>query len=314
MTSQTKTVQNRPRRISDLPHGRHMPGNGFREAGIALLWALSISTLILGTGGWRIYSSWREREDQRQLAIEQAQAYERLIASAPGPMLTLDAAIHGRELFASACAACHGTSGKGATGLGKNLVESDFVALQDDEMLRQFIITGRPTGKPIPMPPLAGRDDLTNDDLHHIVVYLRGLQDPRRMPELPEMVVDKTPTASQLDSALAAAGGDPELAEWIASGDRIYHSSCMACHGKSGTGVAGNGKALVRNDFIKSIDDDALLAFITQGRSPSDPKNTTGIQMPPKGGNPAMSQDDILDVIAYLRTLQGDAHGSANPK
>ena len=56
-------------------------------------------------------------------------------------------------------------------------------------------------------------------------------------------------------------------------------------------------------DAEKTGDDDALLAFIKQGRSPSDPKNTTGIQMPPKGGNPAMSDDDILDVIAYLRTM-----------
>ena len=45
---------------------------------------------------------------------------------------------------------------------------------------------------------------------------------------------------------------------------------------------------------------------ISRVSPPSHPDNTTGIQMPPKGGNPAMSDDDILDIIAYLRTLQDD--------
>jgi hypothetical protein len=26
--------------------------------------------------------------------------------------------------------------------------------------------------------------------------------------------------------------------------------------------------------------------------------------MPAKGGNPALSEDDLLDIISYLRTLQ----------
>jgi disulfide bond formation protein DsbB len=109
---------------------------------------------------------------------------------------------------------------------------------------------------------------------------------------------------------MAAAGGDAELAEYIASGNKLFHTTCVACHGAGGVGITGNGKPLVRNAFVQSLDDDALLAFVKQGRTPTDPKNTTGIQMPPKGGNPAMSDDDILDVIAYLRTLQGGAPGA----
>ncbi|QQS09523.1 MAG: cytochrome c [Phycisphaerales bacterium] len=96
--------------------------------------------------------------------------------------------------------------------------------------------------------------------------------------------------------------------------ETIVPGSCIACHGKGGVGIAGNGKALANNEFIRSLDDDSLLAFIKQGRSPTDPKNSTGIQMPPKGGNPAMSDDDILDVIAYLRTLQGTKPGTPGGK
>jgi hypothetical protein len=34
--------------------------------------------------------------------------------------------------------------------------------------------------------------------------------------------------------------------------------------------------------------------------------------MPAKGGNPALSEDDLLDIIAYLRTLQGLPASAAN--
>lgn len=292
---------------------RPQRAGGMREVGIALVVACGIAAPILGFGAMEVHAAWRVREDRRLAAIWAEQAYERVVEGPAGPVLAVSEAALGRDVFASTCAACHGPDGKGMKGLGKNLVVSDFVAGKSDDGLRQFIIEGRPDAKPAPMPARAGRDDLTDEDLKHVVVYMRGLQDPRRMPELPAPVV-KGPSEEQKAAALQAAGGDAELAKYIASGDRLFHSSCVACHGKGGVGIAGNGKALVNNAFVRSLDDDALLAFIKQGRSPTDPKSTTGIQMPPKGGNPAMTEDDILDVIAYLRTLQGATPATAKAK
>ncbi|HBS29548.1 MAG TPA: hypothetical protein DEB06_08890 [Phycisphaerales bacterium] len=289
-------------------------GNGFREAGLAALLGLAIASPVLLLGGARVYGDWRALGAARREVVLNATAYERLVAGDAHPLIEVTDATRGRELFVSVCAACHGAQGTGMEGLGKNLVKSDFVALQTDEQLRQFIITGRPDAKPMPMPPRAGRDDLTDEDFAHVVSYVRGLQDPRRMPALPELVLNTAPSESQKASALAAAGGDAELAQYIASGDTLFHSTCIACHGKGGVGIPGNGKALASNEFIRSLDDDALLEFITKGRGPSDPKNTTGIQMPPKGGNPALSEDDILDIISYLRTLQGGAPAAASAK
>jgi disulfide bond formation protein DsbB len=111
--------------------------------------------------------------------------------------------------------------------------------------------------------------------------------------------------------ALAAAGGDPELAEYIASGARLYTASCIACHGAGGTGVKGNGKPLANSSFVRGLDDEGLLKFIQRGRDPSDPANTTGVGMPAKGGNPALSEDDMLDIISYLRSLLGNATQTA---
>lgn len=234
--------------------------------------------------------------------------------------IPMDTALHGRDVFERTCAQCHSSSGLGKTGLGKDLVRSDFVANLNDEGLVAFIERGRPADDPlnttkIAMPPKGGFDALTREDLAGVVSYVRGLQDPRRMPQLPAYVPPPiVVSADDKAAALAAAGGDEELAGYIASGNKIFHSLCVACHGPGGVGMPNNGKALVRNAFVQSLDDDGLLGFIKQGRSPSDPKNTTGIQMPPKGGNPAMSDDDILDVISYLRTLQGASPTAAQAK
>jgi disulfide bond formation protein DsbB len=105
---------------------------------------------------------------------------------------------------------------------------------------------------------------------------------------------------------------DPQAAMWVASGEEHYVRVCAACHGPAGAGRPGLGKTLADSAFIQGLDDEALLAFIKKGRYPGDPQNTTGRGMPAKGGNPALSEDDLLDIIAYLRTLQDQSVNAAN--
>lgn len=267
---------------------------------------------ILLVGLWMIRSDWLEREGARQAAAEASQSYERLIAASPGAVLDVSSASHGREVYLTTCTACHGADGRGIPALGRNLVESDFVAQQSDSALQQFITKGR-TGPLGLMPPKGNREDLTDSDIRDVAIYVRGLQDPRRMPTLAAYVPPKPAeaTAQEKADALVLAGGDAELAGYIASGKKIFSGTCIACHGKDGVGIQGNGKALANNAFVQSLDDEALLKFVQSGRAPTDPKNTTGIQMPPKGGNPALGEDDLLDVISYLRTLQPAKAASA---
>jgi disulfide bond formation protein DsbB len=61
---------------------------------------------------------------------------------------------------------------------------------------------------------------------------------------------------------------------------------------------------MTASDFIADKTDAELVDFIKVGRDPSDPLNTTGVAMPPKGGNPALSDDDLLNVVAFIRSLQ----------
>lgn len=230
------------------------------------------------------------------------------------PVLDKALASRGHEVFEWTCAACHGSEGLGKPNLGKDLVHSRFVYGQSDAALAAFITHGRDASDPsnttkVVMPAKGGNPLLTDDDMTKVVVYIRGLQDPRRMPDLPALpppppVVVTPPSQDEKAAALAAAGGDAELAGYIASGSKVYASTCITCHGPGAKGLKSLGKDLTTSEFVSKSNDDALLAFVKRGRSPGEPENTTGIAMPPKGGNPALTDDQILDVIAYLRSLQ----------
>jgi disulfide bond formation protein DsbB len=95
----------------------------------------------------------------------------------------------------------------------------------------------------------------------------------------------------------APMAGDP------AEGQKLYIQTCSACHGPTGEGMPGLGKDMTQSEFIAGQTDDKLLAFIKVGRDPSDPLNTTGVAMPPKGGNPALGDEDLRSIIAYIRTI-----------
>lgn len=102
------------------------------------------------------------------------------------------------------------------------------------------------------------------------------------------------------DSAQGAAGsvGDPVV------GQTLFVTSCAACHGLAGEGLPGLGKDMTTSEFIASKTDAELVEFIKVGRDPSDPLNTTGVAMPPKGGNPSLSDEELYNIVAYLRTIQ----------
>lgn len=106
------------------------------------------------------------------------------------------------------------------------------------------------------------------------------------------------PAATATPAEAQAAAGDP------AKGEELFMQTCSACHGPDAKGLPNLGKDLTNNKFIQGLSDDELLAFVKQGRPSGDPANTTGIDMPPKGGNPALTDEQILDIIAFLRTLQ----------
>ena len=93
-------------------------------------------------------------------------------------------------------------------------------------------------------------------------------------------------------------GGD------AAAGETMFTATCAACHGQDAKGLPNLGKDLTASEFTQGLSDADLVAFVKQGRPTSDPANTTGVDMPPKGGNPSLSDDDLASIVAYLRTIE----------
>lgn len=86
-------------------------------------------------------------------------------------------------------------------------------------------------------------------------------------------------------------------------GQKFFLQTCSACHGKDAKGLPKLGKDLTTSEFIVNKTDPELLEFLHQGRLATDPLNTTGVAMPPKGGNPAFNDQQLADIISYLREI-----------
>lgn len=211
-------------------------------------------------------------------------------------------AIHeGRSVYANSCAVCHGKDAQGVPRLGKPLRNSSFVQEHSDEELFSLIVNGRLPDDPLnttgAVMPARGAQPLSDAHMQSVVFYLRTLQDPDAQPaSLDDWIVATSAGAGgeQVAGIVGQAGG---------VGHDVFVASCSACHGAQGQGLEGLGKPLVASDFIRAKTDDELLAFIKSGRPIWDPENTTGLDMPPKGGNPALSDEQIHTIIKYIRTL-----------
>jgi len=113
---------------------------------------------------------------------------------------------------------------------------------------------------------------------------------------------DKQEAAPKPQAAETQKPAPPHTPD-AANGKSLYLQTCAACHGPDAKGLPNLGKDLTRSKFVSEKTDAELVEFVKQGRGPSDPLNTTGIAMPPKGGNPSLKDADIQDIIAYIRTI-----------
>ncbi len=107
-------------------------------------------------------------------------------------------------------------------------------------------------------------------------------------------------------AVLAACGGGGDTASadaGAAEGKKHFDKVCATCHGKDANGLPKLGKGLRNNEFTKSQSDAELVEFMKLGRPATHPLNTTGVDMPPKGGDPTITDEDLKNVVAFLRTL-----------
>lgn len=85
------------------------------------------------------------------------------------------------------------------------------------------------------------------------------------------------------------------------SGAQIYAETCTACHGADGTGALPGVPDFSEPGGVLARPEEVLVQSTIAGvERPGAP-----LAMPPKGGNPALSEADIREVIRYIRNEFG---------
>jgi disulfide bond formation protein DsbB len=103
------------------------------------------------------------------------------------------------------------------------------------------------------------------------------------------------PSAAKTQAAKEPQGGP--------SGEELFKSTCAACHGPDARGLPNLGKNLTTSQFVDDRTSDQLVEFLKVGRPSGDPLNTTGVAMPPKGGNPALTDAQLRAIAQYVKGL-----------
>lgn len=125
---------------------------------------------------------------------------------------------------------------------------------------------------------------------------------PKRIAILATLVLVLSACAANSTSSDRATG--PTAPGDANAGAIVYTRGCSSCHGDELGGVDGLGKRLSPSDYVNNHTEAEVAALIIVGVPADDPLNMTGIDMTPRGGNPSLTDQDIANVAAYLKSEQ----------
>lgn len=83
------------------------------------------------------------------------------------------------------------------------------------------------------------------------------------------------------------------------SAENLYSENCLICHGDDGSGAMPGVVDLTVNRRWATMNELALVERLKQGIQPPGAQ----MSMPPKGGNPDLTDNDLKALIRYMRTV-----------
>ncbi len=84
----------------------------------------------------------------------------------------------------------------------------------------------------------------------------------------------------------------------LGRGAAVFNGTCIACHGSDGSGNLPGVPDLTGRTGLLSQSDAVLLKRMSEGfQTPGSP-----MAMPPRGGDPALTDADLTSVLKYMRT------------
>jgi cytochrome c5 len=173
----------------------------------------------------------------------------------------------GEEIVKSVCATCHQTGVANAPKIGDKAAWAPRIKEGFNELVKDAI-----KGKGA-MPPKGGNPSLTDDEVARAVAFMANQAGAKF----------KEPAVKP--AAVAATQSKPGAVD----GKKVYDTTCTACHT---AGVAGAPKLGNKADWAPRLKQgtDALVQSVIKGKG----------AMPPKAGNPALSDAEIRAAIDFM--------------
>ncbi len=109
-------------------------------------------------------------------------------------------------------------------------------------------------------------------------------------------------SAMLLSASVVAAPGVLALdAPNIQNGAEKFGETCVACHGENGKGTMAGIPDFTSKKGPLQKSDEALIESITDGLE----REEADLAMPPLGGNDELTDQDVVDLLAYIRKTFG---------
>jgi c(7)-type cytochrome triheme protein len=239
-----------------------------------------------------------------------------VIALLAGGAIAADLAA-GKGIYDSGCIGCHGTGILGAPKFGDAAAWGPRAAAG-----AQALVNSARAGKGS-MPPKGGNSALTDEQLMNVISYMvgqsGGFPTATAKPASPAPTAAST-TLAQVAAApakaaapartapaapaAAAAPAPVRAAADDGAGKAIYEGGCVACHGTGMLGAPKFGDAAAWGPRAAG----GLQALVNSARAGKG-------SMPPKGGNAALTDAQLLSAVSYMVSKSGGigAAGSKTP-
>jgi cytochrome c5 len=188
----------------------------------------------------------------------------------------------GEAVYTAACVACHASGVLGAPKIDDKGAWDARVANGLDGLMKNAV-NGLNS-----MPARGGDPSITDEELSNAIVYMTGkaghnLAAPAAGGAAP---VQAAAPAAEAAPVQAAAPATPTAG---IDGEKVYKGICFSCHD---VGVAGSPKLGDKAAWAPRIATGAEAMYATS-------LNGKGA-MPAKGGNPALSDDEIKAAVDYM--------------
>ena len=83
----------------------------------------------------------------------------------------------------------------------------------------------------------------------------------------------------------------------LTNGKKVFSTTCFACHGHNGKGAVPGVPDMTKSESRLHGETQLLLKHVLEGyQSAGSP-----LAMPPKGGNPTLTDKEIQDAIGYMK-------------